>query len=123
MALLDRSKLLKKEKLKIEKVFLNDKDYVFVRQMTAKERDRLEQSMFIKKKGKGRLELEQTLDNFKSKLAVQTVCDQDGNLILNDDDFKILSENMSAYTLEKIINAAQSINNISDEDKDGLVKN
>ena len=45
MALLDREKLLAKEELKVEKVMLTKHDYVFVRQMTGRERDRFEQSL------------------------------------------------------------------------------
>ena len=45
MALMNRDKLLSKEKLQIEKVELSKTDYIYVRQMTGRERDRFEQSL------------------------------------------------------------------------------
>lgn len=125
MALLDRKKLLAKEELEIVKVSLNKNDFVFVRQMTGRERDRWEQSLRTKlrdKKGKV-IDYQMNLDDFRAKLAVKTVCGEKGTLLLEDGDYEKLSQNISAATLEKIINAAQEINKISEEDKDALVKN
>lgn len=120
MALLDRETLLKKQELKIEKVMLGEKDFVFVRQMCGRERDRFENS--IVKRGKGGT-IEMALEDFRAKLAVQTVCDEAGNNLLNTNDYDVLSRNMSADKLEAIINKAQEINKISDKDKEDMVKN
>lgn len=122
MALLDRKSLLAKEKLEVTKVDLGDGNYVFVRQMTGRERDRFEQSL-IKENKNAEGGYEKTLEDFRAKLAVCTVSDEDGNLILQPGDFGILSQNMSAAKLEKIINTAQRINKISEDDKENLVKN
>ena len=122
MALLDRKALLAKEKLEVTKVDLGDGNYVFVRQMTGRERDRFEQSL-IKENKHAEGGYEKTLEDFRAKLAVCTVSDEDGNLILQPGDFGILSQNMSAAKLEKIINTAQRINKISEDDKENLVKN
>lgn len=124
MALLDREKLLTKEELKVEKVFLNKKDFVFVRQMTGRERDRFEQSLMREvKDDKGNVDYERSLEDFRAKLAVNTLCDENGNNLLNPEDYPTLSQNMSARTLELIINAAQKLNRISEADREGLVKN
>lgn len=122
MALLDRKALLAKEKLEVTKVDLGNGDYVFVRQMTGRERDRFEQSL-VKENKNVEGGYEKSLDDFRAKLAVCTVSDEDGNLILQPGDFGILSQNMSAAKLEKIINTAQRINKISEDDKENLVKN
>ena len=122
MALLDRKALLAKEKLEVTKVDLGDGNYVFVRQMTGRERDRFEQSL-VKENKNAEGGYEKTLEDFRAKLAVCTVSDEDGNLILQPGDFGILSQNMSAAKLEKIINTAQRINKISEDDKENLVKN
>ena len=45
MKLLTREGLLKKEKLRKEEVDLGECEFVFVRQMTGRERDRFEQSL------------------------------------------------------------------------------
>ena len=125
MGLLDRKGLLKKEPFKIEKVELSADSYVFVRQMSGRERDHFEQSLLKAKKGKnGATEsYEQSLEDFRAKLAVCTVCDEEGTIILQKDDYEMLSLNMSATTLEKIITTAQKINSITEQDKDALVKN
>jgi hypothetical protein len=124
MALLDREKLLAKEELSVEKVMLNKKDFVYVRQMTGRERDRFEQSLLKEvKDAKGNLEYERSLDDFRAKLVVNTVCDENGVNLLQPEDYPTLSQMMSARTLEKIVNVAQRLNQISEEDREALVKN
>lgn len=122
MAQLDRNALLAKEKLDVVKVDLGKGDFVFVRQMTGRERDRFEQSL-IKENKSVEGGYEKSLEDFRAKLAVCTVCNETGTLVLNANDFATLSQNMSAARLEKIINVAQKINKISEEDKESLVKN
>jgi len=122
MGQLDRNALLAKEKLEVVKVDLGKGDFIFVRQMTGRERDRFEQSL-IKENKSVEGGYEKSLEDFRAKLAVCTVCNEAGVLTLNAGDFGTLSQNMSAARLEKIINVAQKINKISEEDKENLVKN
>jgi len=123
-ALLNREALLAKQELEIKKVILGKDEVVFVRQMTGRERDTFEQSLLKKvKKPNGVVIYEQSLTDFRAKLAVNTLCDESGKPLLEPTDYELLSKNMSAYRLEQIVNAAQSINAISEEDKVGLVKN
>ena len=123
--LLNREILLSKEILKIEKVDLENGDFVFVTQMTGRERDNFEQSLIRKLKDKkGQVTgFEQITEDFRAKLAVCTVCDETGKLIFLPTDWNTLSQNISAARLEKIVNVAQKINAISEEDKENLVKN
>ena len=122
--LLNRESLLKKEELQIEKVEFENGDYVFVRQMTGKQRDVFEQSLIHKGKDKkGNTTYEQNTDNFRAKLAVITICDDNGVTILQPGDYELFSNSISAKHLEMIINKAQEINKISDEDKEDLLKN
>lgn len=124
MNVLDREGLLKKEELKIEKVPLGNSEFIYVRQMTGRERDRFEQSLLMEVKDKkGGITYERSLEDFRAKLAVNTICDEKGVNILQPDDYPVLSQNMSAARLEKIVNAAQALNSISEEDKENLVKN
>jgi hypothetical protein len=125
MGQLDRNALLKKEILKIEKVELGNEDYVYITQMTGRERDDFEQSLIKKiKDGKGQITgFEQMTENFRAKLAVFTVCDEAGKLLFLPSDYMKLSESISAAKLEKIVNAAQKLNAITEEDKENLVKN
>jgi len=124
MKVLTREGLLKKEILRKEKVDLGKDEYVFVRQMTGRERDRFEQSL-VKEvmDNKGQSEFKRSLDDFRAKLAVHTVCDEDGNNLLRPEDVSTLSQNMSAARLELIVNKAQELNRISEEDKKNLTKN
>ncbi|MHA1289621.1 MAG: hypothetical protein ACTSPB_19720, partial [Candidatus Thorarchaeota archaeon] len=64
-----------------------------------------------------------SLDDFRAKLAVHTVCDEEGSNLLRPEDVSILSQNMSAARLELIVNKAQELNRISEEDKKNLTKN
>lgn len=124
MKILNRESLLKKENLKKEKVNLGKDEYVFVRQMTGRERDRFEQSLLKEViDNKGQSEFKRSLDDFRAKLAVHTVCDEKGNNLLRPEDVSILSQNMSAARLELIVNKAQELNKISEEDRENLIKN
>jgi len=124
-SLLNREALLTKEKLEIAKVEFENGDYVFVRQMTGHERDAFEQSLLKKvRDAKGTvISYEQATEDFRAKLAVLTICDEEGNIVLEPKDYHALSRSMSAKTLETIINKAQELNKITEEDKEGLVKN
>ena len=122
--LLDRSKLLAKEVLEIEKVELGEGNIVYVRQMTGRERDQFEASLLKKKtNAKGESTYEQNTEDFRAKLAVLTLCDEKGNSLLQPGDYPVLSQNMSAKRLEKIIIAAQKLNAITEVDKENLTKN
>lgn len=122
---LTRDDLLVKDKLEVVEVDLGNETIVYVRQMTGHERDAFEQSLLTKKKdSKGNVvAVEQATEDFRAKLAVQTVCDANGNLILKRDDYLRLSVNISALKLEKIINEAQRINGIGEKDREELIKN
>ncbi len=121
--LLDRKKLLQKETLERVKVELGKDEFVFVRQMTGRERDNFEQSLLKRVESGGKVTYEQSLSDFRAKLAVCTLCDENGNALLLPGDYSQLSQNMSAAKLEKIVNEAQKLNKISEEDKEELVKN
>jgi len=123
--LLDRSKLLAKEELQVVKVDLGKDEYVFVRQMTGRERGKYEQSLMIEKKdNKGVVTgFDQSLEDFRAKVAVYTLCDEKGKLLLKPEDVSVLSENMSAARLEKIAEEAQKINAITEQQKEVLLKN
>jgi hypothetical protein len=125
MTTLSRSVLLQKEELEKVKVDLGKGESVFVRQMTGRERDNFEQSLIKEKKNaKGEVvSYDRALGDFRAKLAVATCCDEEGKALFLPDDYSLLSQNMSAKRLEIIVNAAQKLNAISEEDKEALVKN
>jgi len=122
--LLNRDQLLQKRSLKIERVELEDGNHVFVRQMTGRERDIFEQSIFsIDATDQSNVKVEQKREDFRAKLAVVTICDEQGDLLLKRDDYDLLSQSMGARDLEEIVNVAQKLNKITKEDKEGVIKN
>jgi len=125
MAQLKREDLLTKEKLKIEKVEFENGDFVYVTEMTALAKDNFEQSMLKKLIGKeGNVTgFEQMTEEYRAKLAVCTVCDENGVLLFNKDEYHKLAACIGAKKLEKIVNAASVLNLITPADKDILVKN
>ena len=121
---LSREQLLEKEVLEIVSVDLGKDEFIYVRQMTGRERDQFEKSLMKEVKGKkGQIDYERSLGDFRAKLAVNTVCDEEGVLVFKPTDYETLSTNMSAFRLEKIVNEAQKLNAITEEDKEELVKN
>ena len=122
---LSRSSLLAKEELEKVKVDLGERGFVYVRQMTGRERDNFEQSLIKETKdNKGQVTgYDRALGDFRAKLAVVTLSNEKGELLLDAKDYSRLSQNMSARRLELIVNAAQKLNAISEEDKEELVKN
>jgi hypothetical protein len=117
-------KLLEKETLKIEKVDLGGGDFVHVRQMTGRERDRFERSLLLEVEDrKGNVTYKRALEDFRAKLAVNTLCDEKGDNLMEPTDADVLSQHMSAARLERIVDKAQELNKISEEDKEAMVKN
>ena len=124
MNILNRDALLTKQKLEIERIDLGDDEFVFVRQMTGRERDTFEQSLIEEYKDeKGVVAFKTTTKDFRAKLAVVTLCDEDGNSLLKPTDFTVLSQNMSAARLELIVDVAQQLNKVTEVAKEVIVKN
>ena len=118
--LLTRDALLTKQELKIEKVDLDDGIFVYVREMTGHERDIWERSIYEIDKNNKPIN---RLEDFRAKLAVCTICDEEGELLLTPKDVLQLSKSIGASRLEKIIDKAQDLNKVSQKDKEDLTKN
>ena len=126
MAILTRDQLLAKQELKVEKVKLSTGD-VFVRQVTGREKNRFELTLGhwedYEEDGKSRNRYIRSLEDFRAKLAVHTVCDKEGKLLLTPEDIEVLSVNMSGADLERISDKAQALNAITELDRERMVKN
>jgi len=122
---LNREALLVQDALKVERVELS-RGHVFVREMTAYEKNNWEQSM-MKRVASGNpndgVKFETSIDNFRIKLAVNVICDEAGNLLFTMKDIPLLNKSISAANLEKIVDVAQKINAITTEEKEKVVKN
>jgi hypothetical protein len=121
MAFLTKEQLLAKEELKIEKVSLG-KDHTFVRQMNAHEHSVYSQLLTKQVpaledgKPSGETIIESTMDDWPSKLAACTLCDEKGNLLLEPGDWETIAKNMTAAKLDKIATAAMKLNRIKDQE-------
>ena len=123
-AILTKDALLnERDDLQKEKVEL-DRGIVFVREMTARERNVWEQAILRRTVGGGGVSgYETTLDDFYGKLAVSTLCNESGELLFTIKDARALAEKLSATSMEKIVKVAQRLNAISEKDKEDLLKN
>jgi Fe2+ transport system protein B len=123
---LNRVELLQQDTLKIEKVELPGKGTVYVREMTGKEKDVWEQSLMKQVQTgdkKNPVQYETSLEDFRAKLAVVTVCDEKGEIIFRPTDVVLLNKRMSASNLDRIVTVAQRLNRITEEDKEDILKN
>jgi hypothetical protein len=84
---------------------------VFVREMTARDRDAFE--VFVTKNNG---------INFRAALIVRTVCDESGTLIFGEQDIKAVGE-MKASTISPIANLAIRVNAIGKKDIEELEGN
>jgi len=124
MALLKREDLLKPDELQMEIVYLDDQDYVYVREMRAADKDRFEQSLAKQVETEdGTVDFQSSPEHYRAKLLVNTVCDESGNLILYYDDVEKLSESKGAQKIEKLVNTASRLNAVSAKDRSQMTKN
>ncbi|MEE9356485.1 MAG: hypothetical protein V3U75_12920 [Methylococcaceae bacterium] len=122
--LLSRDKLLTKQELKIEKVPLEDGNFVYVKEMTAYEKDSYQQSLRKRVIGDdGEVSYEPALKNLSAKFVASTVCNVKGDLLLEEGDYLKLSQSMRASTLETIAEVGRRLNKMDEEDKVEIVKN
>jgi len=92
---------------------------VFVREMSARERDDYEASHLIGKGKKARTNFK----DMRAKLAIATCCDADGNLIFTPHDVQWLSSK-PVKVLDRICDAANKINGMrQEEDEEETLKN
>jgi len=124
MALLSRGELLQPDEIKIEPVYVDEENYVYVREMSAKGKDNFEQSLTKEvRQEDGSIDFQSDPQDYRAKLLVNTVCDDQGNLLLTYEDVQALSENKGARKIEKLVNKASSLNAVSKQDRDDMVKN
>lgn len=133
--LITRDQLLTAAKLRIDKVQLDADTFVYVKEWTGKQKETWERSLVneqkilneqTKRKGSNAMQAVRagvSLDDFKAKIAVMSICDAEGHLLLLPDDAKNLNKAIKASWLEKIVDRAQRLNGITEQDKEEMVKN
>jgi hypothetical protein len=138
--MLSRESILESEKIvKAEKVFTPEwaepgmpieEAFVWVRALSAAERDAWEASLIERKKADRRrglkAETKLNLDNVRAKLAAATTVDAevDGNPLFLEQDIEALGALPGgAAPLDRIYATAQRLSGISDNDIEDLAKN
>lgn len=109
-------------KLAREKVYLPEIDsdpnegYVFIREMTALERDRLDASMF------GNGNTGNNWDDMRARIIANVTEDDHGNKIFNSGDIKSLSD-MGSSVIDRMFGVAQRLSGITSQDVEEMRKN
>jgi len=88
---------------------------VYVRTMTGIERDRWEIQVVASNK-------KSSPENIRAMMAALTVCDENNNLLFTQDDVEALGKK-SAAALDRVLQAAMSLNQISQSAVEELEKN
>lgn len=122
-----REQLLAKQPVKVEPVKISTGE-TYVRQMNGKQKGDFDLLLgywedYQDDQGNPAERYVRTMQDFRGKVVVHTLCDKDGNLLLTMDDLPTLLENMSGPDLVAITDAAQKLNNMSGVDREELAKN
>jgi hypothetical protein len=91
---------------------------VYVKGMTAKDRSRFE-TQFQLSSGKSNT---RKLKEIRERLVVACLCDEEGVLLLQDSDVDAVGAQPAAV-VERIVDAAQKVCGMSNNDVEGLAKN
>lgn len=89
---------------------------VYVRATTGRERDDFEESLRIKK---GRNKGDTDLQNFRARLAVRCLVDEDGTRILEDQDASMLGE-LPVSVLNRIMEVINRLSGTTPEEAEAL---
>lgn len=124
-SLVSREILLTKQAYKYEDIEIEGIGTIRVRELSGKAMEDYQQSMMVVEKDeKGVIKrMSQTMDNFRAKLAVATICDENGDPLLSKNDYAKFADSINATSLSKIVEVAQRINGMTEKEKDELTKN
>ncbi len=92
--------------------------FVFVRELSGREKDEFEAGLVTIKGRKQKM----NLDDLRARMAVLVCCDENSNRIFEPADVEWLTHK-SVRPLTRIYNAAKELNDMSDEDEEELLKN
>jgi hypothetical protein len=116
--MLDRESILRAEDLPRERVDVPEwGGSVWVRAMTAAERDALDAAQYLS----GDDEAER-LRNFRARVAVATICDENGKLLFSPQDVELLGRK-SSVALERICRVAFRLNGLTEKALEQAKKN
>ena len=113
-----REKILKSQDLPRELVVVPEwnGEVLYVRTLTAAEKDAFEASVLPKKEGGAK-----NLANIRARLAVLCTTDEGGTRVFNDDDAELLGAK-SAAAVSRLSDVAQRLNGMTKEAVEELAK-
>lgn len=119
MRLLSKDDILSVEDMPKESVDVPEwGGMVYVRSMSASERDAFEQSVSLGSNGS----IARNLNNIRARLAVLCLCDESGARMFEDSEAETLGRK-SAAALDRIFEVARRLNALTDSDVEELRKN
>ena len=119
MDLLTKAKIMESDDKKTQIVEVPEwGGHVKVKTMSGTERDAWEDSL-VKRKGK---KVETNLTNIRAKLCAVTIVDEEGVRLFNDSDILSLGQK-SCSALDRVFQAAKTLNALDDDDIEDLAKN
>lgn len=90
---------------------------VWVRAMSASERDKLESEQISARRDK-----RDELSNIRARVCARCIVDDEGNRMFDESDIEALGQK-SAAALDRVFDAAQRLNGLSEKDVEALEKN
>ena len=129
MPLMTRDQILGAPKTGYEEVDLSDIPgwgTVRIKDMTAGERDRIEQSCTVERlvtvKGKRKLKKDFSFEGIRAKFVAACVVDENGAPLFSEADVKALNT-LNAKALDRIFTAIKDRNGLNDEDLEVFAEN
>lgn len=114
--MLNKEQILNADDVKREEIQIPEwNGSVFIAVMSGTARDRFESSIIGKNGGAN-------TSNIRAKLAAATIVDEEGVLMFSEKDITALGKK-SAAALDRIYEASQKLNRLTDGDVDELAKN
>lgn len=121
--LLDKSKILAADDKPTVRVDVPEwGGHVFVRTMSAGERDNYEAEIYDLSKGGKANDAKSMMANARARLLVRTLVDEEGNRLFEDSDMEALGAK-SGLVVDKVFTVARKVNGLSEADVDELVGN
>lgn len=107
------------QEIRMEKVEIPEWDsFVYVRSMSAKDRDEMEGEAAIRnQRGEGLY-----TKDLRSLMTAKCVCDSEGNLLFKNGDFERLGD-VDGQALSRIVPVALRLSGITEEDVEQIVGN
>ena len=116
---LSKEQILSIRDIKIEELYVPEwNDSIFIKTMTAEERDKFEESIFIRDGGKRKTDL----FGLRAKMCAFVICDEKGNRLFTEKEVEALSQK-NANALTRIFEKAQELAAIGENDVAELSKN